>query len=134
MAQLDADPIVRLLSGDDAEKAERVAVLLERAERGELQLTALDTTIFDVFVVLTSPRLYAMPPALAAVALATLLQNPGLRVENRATLLRAIDLAPTMGSLGDAMIVAAMEREGTTEVYSWDRGFDRVAWITRLEP
>ena len=75
-----------------------------------------------------------MPLALAAVALMTLLQNPGLRVENRAMLTRALDMAPVMHSLGDAMIVAAMERDGETELYSWDRGFDRIAWITRLEP
>lgn len=134
MPQLDADPIIRLLSGDDADKAERVAALLERAERGEVQLTVLDTTLFDVFFVLTSPRLYAMPLALASAALATLLQQPGLRVENRQVLLRALDLVPAMPSLGDAMIVAAMEREGSAEVYSWDRGFDRIGWVTRLEP
>lgn len=107
---------------------------MARAGRGELTLSVLDTTIFDVYYVLTSPRLYGMPQPLVSVALTSLIQSPGVRVEDRATLIRALDLAPSLRSLGDAMIVATMERDGTAEVFSWDRGFDRVPWVRRLEP
>jgi len=35
---------------------------------------------------------------------------------------------------GDAMIVASMEEGGSTTLYSYDRDFDPVPGITRLEP
>ncbi len=34
----------------------------------------------------------------------------------------------------DALIAAQMERQRITEVYSYDRGFDQVPEVTRLEP
>ena len=35
---------------------------------------------------------------------------------------------------GDAYIAAEMGRSGATELYSFDRQFNRVPGITRLEP
>jgi predicted nucleic acid-binding protein len=34
----------------------------------------------------------------------------------------------------DALTVARMERQGMAELISYDRGFDRIAGIRRLEP
>ena len=36
-------------------------------------------------------------------------------------------------SLTDTGIIASMERENISTVYSFDSGFDRVDWINRLE-
>ena len=35
---------------------------------------------------------------------------------------------------GDAFILASMDADGSTILYSYDRGFDRVSGITRIEP
>ena len=36
-------------------------------------------------------------------------------------------------SITDASIVAAMEELGINNIHSFDKGFDRIDWITRLE-
>jgi len=34
----------------------------------------------------------------------------------------------------DALVIAQMERQKITDLYSYDRGFDKVSGITRHEP
>lgn len=49
--------------------------------------------------------------------------------------LRALDLYAIYPlDFEDAIILARMERQKITELYSFDRGFDAVAGITRREP
>lgn len=35
---------------------------------------------------------------------------------------------------GDAMLVATVERRGDRDLYSYDRDFDRITSVDRLEP
>jgi predicted nucleic acid-binding protein len=69
------------------------------------------------------------------VLLYPLLSLPGLKLTHRKMYLRALDLyAAYPIDFEDALVVAQMERQKITELYSYDRDFDRVAGITRLEP
>jgi predicted nucleic acid-binding protein len=134
LAHVDANVLVRLLTGDDPGKQLRARQLMERAAKGEVELFLAVTTVFDTFVVLTSPNLYGGDRERAAEALLVLASRPGVRVENRATVLRALGLISTLRTLGDAMIAAIMERDEMRTLYSFDRGFDRIDWIERREP
>ncbi len=50
-------------------------------------------------------------------------------------MLRALSLTGSVTlDFGDALLVAAMEREGATDLYSFDRDFDRFPWLNRREP
>jgi predicted nucleic acid-binding protein len=50
-------------------------------------------------------------------------------------MLRTLDLYAAYNiDFEDALIVAQMERQNINELYSYDRGFDRVTGITRHEP
>ncbi len=49
--------------------------------------------------------------------------------------LRAWDLYATHQiDFEDSLLIAQMERAGTKVVYSYDRGYDRVGIVKRLEP
>jgi predicted nucleic acid-binding protein len=50
--------------------------------------------------------------------------------------LRALDLFATTSGLDfeDALVVAQMERQRLPELYSYDRDFDPLASVTRIEP
>jgi uncharacterized protein len=53
----------------------------------------------------------------------------------RALCLQALDYYVEQNiSYADAYNAAWMQGEGIAEVYSWDREFDRVAGLTRIEP
>ena len=59
----------------------------------------------------------------------------GLRLPDRRTVLRALDLYVAYDfDLEDALIVAHMERGAVRELYSYDRGFDQVPGVDRHEP
>ena len=132
---VDANIIVRLLTGDDPCKQARVAALFERLERGELTLRTPVTTIADVIYVLTSPRLYALPRAAAAEMLKVLVRIPNFMVDSREAVLAALDLfGSTRLDFGDVLIAAEMALEDEDTLYSFDRDFDRLAGIKRLEP
>ncbi len=46
---------------------------------------------------------------------------------------RILEANPSL-STRDGVHVAVMEQHGLTEVLTYDRGFDAVSWLTRLEP
>jgi predicted nucleic acid-binding protein len=132
---VEADVIVRLLTGDDAGKQQRAADLFQRVEQGELTLRTPVTTIADVVYVLTSPRLYAVSRSQVAEMLKTLARLPGFEIDARAAVLGALDLfASTRLDFGDALIAAEMATEGADTLYSFDRDFDRLAGLKRREP
>lgn len=134
-AFVDADVIVRLLTGDDAGKQARAAALFERVEGGEIVLRTPPTTIADVVYVLTSPRLYALPRAQVAELLKVLVRLPGFAVDGREAVLGALDLfASTRLDFGDALIAASMALDGADTVYSFDRDFDKLSGLRRREP
>jgi predicted nucleic acid-binding protein len=132
---VDADVIVRMLTGDDPRKQEQCTALFERVENGDLRLHTPVTTIADVVYVLSSPRLYAVPREQIADMLRTLLRLPGFLVDHRAAVLGALDLfATTHLDFGDALIAASMALAGESVVYSYDRDFDGLPTLTREEP
>ena len=132
---IDADVLIRVMTGDDPIKQEAGIRLLARVERGELELALAASTIAEVIFVVTSPALYRLDRESAKVGMLRVVQLAGMRVENRATVLRALDLYNTLAtSFGDATLAATMERQGSTVVYSYDRGLRRIPGITRSEP
>jgi predicted nucleic acid-binding protein len=131
----DTDVLLRLVTGDDPVEQQAAQELFEEVEAGTLTLRAPDTVIADAVFVLSSGKLYNLPRPKIRDALVPLLRLPGLKVQNRRALLRALEIyAVTNLDFGDAMIVATMELRRATELYSYDHDFDRVPSVSRREP
>ncbi|HTE84208.1 MAG TPA: PIN domain-containing protein [Dehalococcoidia bacterium] len=104
-------------------------------EKGSLILAAPDTVIADAVWILASPRLYHIARSQVAAMLATLVRLLRFRIGNPQVVLAALSLYRASNvDFGDAMIVASMQEEGATEVYSYDCDFDAISNITRREP
>ncbi len=132
---VDTDILIRLITGDDPVKQVAADALFRRVANGTAAVAAPESVIADTVYVLSSPRLYAMPRDRVRQVLTPLVRLPSFRVRNRDEVLRALDLYAMAGlDFGDALLVAAMEREGTGDLYSYDRHFDRIAGVTRREP
>lgn len=132
---VDTDVLIRLLTGDDPQKQAAAKALFERVEQGAMTVSAPDTVIAGAVYVLSSPRLYSLPRTQVAALLTTLVRLPHFHVQQRKTVLRALELyAATNLDFGDVMILAAMEQAQSQLLYSYDKGFDRMANITRQEP
>jgi predicted nucleic acid-binding protein len=135
MQFIDANVFLRFLTRDDLAKAERVKALLEQAEQGEVELTTSESVICELVFVLSSPRLYNLNRERVRLLLLPLVSLRGLKLLSRTVFLRALDLyAGTSMDFVDALVVAHMEARKVTELYSYDKHFDGVSGIRRLEP
>ena len=132
---VDTDVIIRFLTGDDPKKQAAATALFEQVEKGSLTIAAPDTVIADAVYVLTSPRLYHIARSEVRELLTTLVRLPHFRVQNQLSVLRALDLyASTNLDFGDTLIIASMEQQNSSTLFSYDKGFDRIQNIKRQEP
>ena len=135
MMFLDANVILRYLTRDDPEKAERCKELLLKADRGQVELITTESIIAEVVYVLSSPRLYALTRERIRSLLLPILNLRGLKLLSRGRYLRALEIYATHQiDFEDALAVAYMERRRIAEILSYDRHFDRVEGIERREP
>ncbi len=134
-ALVDTDVIIRLLTGDDLKKQQASAQLFEKVEQEKIILSAPDTVIADAIYVLSSPRLYDIPRAKIRDLLAPLLRLTHFKVDNKQTVLSALDFYTSSTiDFGDAMVAAMTLGSRTKSVYSYDHDYDKIPNITRLEP
>ncbi len=136
MQFVDTNIFLRHLTGDDPKKAQACFQLFQKAERNEIQLTTSQVVIAEVVYVLSSSKqVYNLSREEIRSRLYPLLSMQGLKLTHRKMYLRALDLYATYPlDFEDALIVAHMERQKIKEVFTYDRGFDRMSSVKRLEP
>ena len=128
-AFVDANVLVRHLTGDPAEQAERATRYLRDAD----ELLLPDLILAEVAYVLES--FYETPRAQVAATLRAVLAFPAIRVIDADLLQRAIELYDLLRlDFADAYLVASAERTGIGVIASFDRGIDRATTIRREEP
>lgn len=128
-AFLDANVLVRHLTGDPPDQAERATRYLRAAD----ELLLPDLILAEVAYVLES--FYETPRAQVASTLRAVLAFPAIRVMDADLLQRTIELYDVVRlDFADAYLVASAERTGVGAVASFDHGIDRAATIRREEP
>ncbi len=137
MQFVDTNVFIRFLTGDDPVKAQRCKELLERANRGEVALITSESVIAEIVFILSSKRLYNQSRSDIRARLYPIISIQGLKLAHRRMYLRALDIYEQNNlDFEDALTVAQMERQGLSQLYSYDEDFDKVEGgdITRLEP
>jgi predicted nucleic acid-binding protein len=130
-AFIDTNVIIRHLTGDPADLADRATRLLATAGPHQLWLT--DLVLAEVVYVLES--FYKVPRTQVAAYARAIVAFPAIRVDDPAMLLRAIEVYDTHRlDFADAYLVAAAERSGVGVVASFDKGFGRVDTVKCLVP
>ena len=136
MQFIDANIILRFLTGDDLKKQVACSALFERIEKGEARVFVPDVVIAEVVYVLSSPKSYHHSRQEVAELLTPLLNLSHFNVQNRHMLQRALRIYADTKALDfpDAYIIAAMEQAKTNHLISYDTDFDDFPFITREEP
>jgi predicted nucleic-acid-binding protein len=131
---VDSNLIIRYLTNDDPQKADRVEKLLDQAQAGTIQLITADLVIAEVIWVLESA--YKLKNTLIVPMIKAILATPGLEVTNCALVGKALNHYVTYNiDFIDGYIAALMERMNITDVYSFDKKhMPRITAIRRLEP
>lgn len=113
--------------------SERALALLERVERGEETVETTSLVIFETIFTLQS--LYRRPRVDIRALVDRVLALQHVRLPEKELIRHALDIYVDINvSFADAFNIAAMRERGLTEVYSWDRDFDRFPGIVRIEP
>lgn len=137
MRFLDANIFLRYLTRDDEAKAEACYALFQRVKQGEEEVFTCEAIVTEVVYVLTSPRIpYHLSHAEVRSRLVPILTLRGLRLPQKGIYLRALDLFASSPFLDfeDTLAAAHMEQQGIREILSYDRDFDRIQGIARVEP
>ena len=106
-----------------------------RAQRGDVRLITSESVIAEVAYVLSSRSIYRIPRTTVAVALQSILADPSIELDRKESVLAALDL--WQGSnvdFADCLAAEYVRRAELAGIYSYDRDFDRIPGIYRLEP
>lgn len=121
---VDANVILRLLTGQPEEQARASAALMHRADAGELRLRIAPLVVAEVVWVLTSA--YAVPVDRVAAVLREFLASGGLVVEEGVLLFAALsEMVAQRVDFVDAYLAAKAQHTGCA-VATFDGDFDRL--------
>lgn len=131
--RIDANVILRYLTNEPADQAERAARLLEAAKSGATQLLVEEVVLAEVIWTLSS--FYRVSKRDIAAMLLAFLAPDGIQNPQKDALKTALVLLTTYNlDFADALIAAKALESGQSELYSFDRDFDRIPGILRKEP
>lgn len=129
---LDANIFLRFLTADDKGKAEACRRLVQRAVDGELGLTTHPLILAEVVWVLES--YYRLPRPEIVNKLELIMNTPNLSIADAGAFAQAVSLYSSAGiDLADCFAAALSMQDGCPLV-SYDRDYDRLEGISRLEP
>jgi predicted nucleic acid-binding protein len=130
---LDTNILLRYLTRDDEQKARRALDLLLKVEQGEEKVITSPLVIFEV--VFTLQSYYKIPRQQIRELVLPIISLRGLQLPGKSVYYRAFDLYVSKNiSFADAYNAAYMLSEKVSHVYSWDRDFDKIDGLTRIEP
>jgi len=132
-AFLDTNVLLRHLTQDHPDHSPRATAYLARMERGEFRVRTADTVVFETAFLLE--RHYRQSKEVVRDTLLPLLELPGIVLPGKRRLRRAFDLYVDLNlPFADAYHAALMEQLKLDGIVTFDRDFDRIPGIQRLEP
>ena len=130
---LDTNVLIRLLTRDDEQKAQRAHSLLLRVEQDQETVETSPMVIFEVVFILE--KSYRIPKETIREDINDLLSLRGMKVADKMLYRHALDLYVEKNiSFADAYNAQLMRSRRIAEIYSWDTDFDRLEGIMRVEP
>ena len=129
---LDANILLRFITGEPAAQAREVADLVKAAEAGKVRLAVLPMVLAEAVFVLTG--FYEQPRSKVADVLSHLISCPGFHFEERERMLHALRLFGG-GKLDfvDCYLAAASIHEGRSLV-SFDKDLAKLQGISAGKP
>ena len=130
---MDTNILLRFFTGDDSQKAQQALNLFMRIERGEEKVITSSSVIFETVYTLQS--FYKLARGEIKDKLLPIISMRGVHLPDKGVYYRAFDLYVTKNiSFADAYNAAYMISEEIFNIYSWDRDFDKIEGVVRLEP
>ena len=133
MRFVDTNVFLRFLLDDDPRKADRCEKLFRKAVAGEEALFTTDMVIAEIVWVLES--YYELPRGEVRDKVEKILNTQNLECLNKGLILNALAAYDEKNvDFADAYNAFILKMNGISEVYSYDRHYDRLSWVERIEP
>src|SRR5215217_4180250 len=130
---LDTNIFLRHLRGDHADFSPRATALLRCIEQGTLKVRTSDTIVFET--VFTLERFYKQSKEAIRGAFLPLIELPGIVLPGKRRFRRVFSYYIERNiAFADAYHAVLTESLGLKQIVSFDRDFNRIASITRVEP
>jgi len=130
---LDANILLRFLTNDIPEQAQRCEKLLYEVQEGNLLVFLADITLADL--VWTLEKYYKLPREDIRFAITRVTELKGLLFSNKSQALEALDYYVEKNiDWTDSFMAAQLMAKGIKEIYSFDKHFNRFEMLTRIEP
>lgn len=132
---LDTNVLLRVILNDHPIHSPRSRDLIERIAGGFEEVVTSDSAITETVYTLVGPRL-ATPRPVVADAILNILVLDGVHLDSKRLYPAAFGRYLSFARLSFADCLHATQADALTKgrIYSFDRGFDRLPGITRIEP
>jgi predicted nucleic acid-binding protein len=130
---LDTSVFLRHVLQDVPDQSARASQLLEDIAAGGRRVRVSETLLVEA--VYTLERTYKQARSAIRLALLELMEDANVVFAQKSSWHRILELYENYNvPIGDAQQIELMMQEGLTEIISFDRDFDRIPGITRIEP
>lgn len=133
MRFVDTNVFLRFLVNDDSAKADACEALFQKAIAGDEDLFISDMVIAEIIWVLES--YYELKKSDIRDCVEKILNTQNLRCPKKEIIISALSIYVEKNiDFIDAYNAFILKRDEINEIYSYDKHFDRVSWIKRIEP
>ena len=130
---IDTNIFLRYLTGDDPEKFERCQDLFKRALEKKIVLLTSDMVIAEL--VWTLDSFYNVPKEEIIEKVTIIVNTPNLKIPNKKLISEVLALFSQKNiDYIDAYNAVFLKNNGCTQIFSYDKDFDRIEDIKRVEP
>ncbi|MCK4268113.1 MAG: PIN domain-containing protein [Actinomycetia bacterium] len=133
MRFLDTNIFIRFLTNDIPKKAEACEKIFKKAVEKKETLFTTDLVIAEIVWVLES--IYELQKEEIQDKVEKILNTPNLICPHKDLILSALTIYSEKNiDYIDAYNALILKDKGIGELYSYDKDYDRIDWLTRLEP
>jgi predicted nucleic-acid-binding protein len=133
MRFVDTNIFIRFLTDDVPEKVDACEEIFKKAVEKQETLFTTDLVIAEIVWVLES--FYELPKNEIQDKVEKILNTPNLICPHKDLMLSALMLYSERNiDYIDAYNALLLKEHGIEELYSYDKHYDRIDWLTRLEP
>lgn len=133
MRFVDTNVFLRFLVNDDPRQADACEALFRKSVAGREAIYTTELVIAEIVWVLES--YYGLPKAEIRGKVEKILNTRNLECPAKETIIEALSVYEEKNvDYIDAYNACHLKHRGILEVYSFDRHYDRIDWLKRLEP
>ena len=130
---IDTNILLRYLTGDDPDKYKKCRDIFKRALEKKIVLLTSDMVIAELIWTLSS--FYKVPKEEIIEKITIIINTPNLKIPNKKLISDTLILFSQENiDYIDAYNAVFMKHNSCTQIFSYDKDFDRLEDIMRMEP